>query len=202
VTAPTTIAEVASLLNALPKPVTLPCFVQALARPLSLQAVDSVFSAQPAQGRRSPRVFLFFPGLTMSVVPAGTGAPLLELGEAREENQSLKAELEFPVEHEVDGAAPYQRVHFDEAITTCGFCHQGERRAEDVASPLAFISPALRPREYQRVPLAELRAEVASCDTDADAAAEPERCALLRALFGQGPEPLEHDFPTSYRTFF
>jgi hypothetical protein len=197
-TSPTTVADVVSLLNALPKPVALPCFLDALARPLSLQAVDSVFSAQPAQGRRSPRVFAFFPGLTLSVVPEGPGAPLLELGEARPDDQSLKAEFEFPIEAELDEASPYHRVHYDEALTTCGFCHQGEERAEEIASPLAFVSPALRPRDYQRVPLSELQAQAASCDADA----EPDRCALLSALFAQQPPPLEHDFPKSYRTFF
>ena len=60
-TAPQTIAEVVTLLNALPKPLNLPCFVASLARPLSLHAVNSPFSAQPAQGRRSPRIFIFFP---------------------------------------------------------------------------------------------------------------------------------------------
>lgn len=196
-TMPSTIAEAAALLDALPKPVSLPCFVDALARPFSLQAVDSTFSAQPAQGRVSPRVFLFFPGLTLSVVPAGPGAHLLEFGEARPENQSLKAELEFPITGELDEAAPYERVHFDESITTCGFCHQGERRAEEIASPLAFVSPALQPRPYQRIALSELAKQVALCDE----VVEPERCALLEALFA-APAPLEHDFPAGYRTFF
>jgi hypothetical protein len=196
-TAPSTVAEVSALLNALPKPVSVACFVDALSRPLSLQAVDSTFSAQPAQGRGNPRVFIFYPGLTLSVVPAGPGAHLLEMGEARPENQSLKAELEFPIDGELDEAAPYHRVFYDDAITTCGFCHQGETRAEEVASPLAFVSPALRPRPYQRVPLTELRDQLGGCDEDT----EPERCALLQALFRVEP-PLEHEFPRSYKTFF
>jgi hypothetical protein len=67
-----------------------------------------------------------------------------------------------------------------------------------VVSPLAFVSPALRPRDYQRVALSELQAEAEACA----AAVESERCALLRALFGPQPAPTEHDFPISYKTFF
>ncbi|HMI93860.1 MAG TPA: hypothetical protein VK509_20945, partial [Polyangiales bacterium] len=138
------------------------------------------------------------PGLTLSVVPDGPGAHLLEFGEARPEDKSLKAELEFPLESELDAAAPYQRVFYNADLTTCGFCHQGEQRAEEIPSPLAFISPALRPRDYQRVSLAQLSAEAGSCD----AVTEPERCALLQALLGPQPAPTDHEFPASYKTFF
>ena len=197
-TAPRTIAETVTLINALPKPLTLPCFIDSLARPLAVQAVHSQLSAQPAQGKRSPRFFVFFEGLTLSVVPEGPGAHLLEFGELRGAGRSLKAELEFPITGPLDEAAPYERVYFDEDITTCGFCHQGEERAPDVASPLAFISPALAGRWDQRVPLADVMMEHASCD----AAKEPERCAMLDAMFGRALPPLEHDFPEDFTTFF
>lgn len=220
-TAPHSIADVVTLLNALPKPVTVPCFVASLARPLSLHAVNSPFSAQPAQGRRSPRIFLFFPGLIMSIVPSGPGAHLLEFGETRPDAQSLKAELEFPIEGQLDEPSPYHRVYFSETLTTCGFCHQNERRDESIGSPLAMISPALRPRPEQRVLLDELAAQVALCDsgavagapaseipnvpTDAGADAgvtEAERCEMLHAIFDQQPAPVEHEFPTTYKIFF
>ena len=57
--APQSIAETVTLINALPKPLTLPCFLESLARPLEMSATFSVVSAQPAVGHRSPRVFLF-----------------------------------------------------------------------------------------------------------------------------------------------
>lgn len=219
-TAPQSIAEVVTLLNALPKPVTVPCFVASLARPLSLHAVNSPFSAQPAQGRKSPRIFIFFPGLILSIVPAGPGAHLLEFGETRPDAQSLKAELEFPITGQLDEASPYQRVFFSETITTCGFCHQNERRDESIGSPLAMISPALRPRPEQRVLLDELAAQVAACDATAMAGApatpmlppadagadaginEAERCAMLHAIFDQLPAPIEAEFPETYKIFF
>ena len=54
------IQSVVDWINAMEKPLTLPCFVASLPRPLRTNSVDSDFSAQPAIGRRSPtRVFLF-----------------------------------------------------------------------------------------------------------------------------------------------
>jgi hypothetical protein len=142
-------------------------------------------------------VFIFFEGLTLSVVPAGPGAHLLEFGEARPGDHSLKAELEFPIDAELGEAAPYERLPYDDNITTCGFCHQGETRDPNIASPAAVVSPALRPMPYQRVPLSDLRTEAAGCDAEA----EQERCALLRALF-VGADPVEREFPQTFATFF
>jgi hypothetical protein len=45
-TTPQTIVEVVDLINALPAPVTLPCFLQALARPLKMHATISLITAQ------------------------------------------------------------------------------------------------------------------------------------------------------------
>ncbi|HEX6240870.1 MAG TPA: hypothetical protein VFZ61_08250, partial [Polyangiales bacterium] len=196
--APRTVADVVELLNALPRPVSLPCFLETLERPLAISATDSIFSLQPAEGTRSPRIFLHLDTLTLSVVPEGTGAPLLELAERRSPTTSLKAELAFPIEAPLSAASPYERLRFDDRLTNCGVCHQGESPAEDVNLPLAMLSQALRPRDDQRVPLERLRAEASSCD----AAQEPERCALLDALFGPAPAPRDGAFPATYNTFF
>ena len=191
-------ADVVELLNALPRPVTLPCFLETLDRPLAISATDSVFSLQPAEGARSPRIFVHLDALTLSVVPEGTGAPLLELAERRSPTTSLKAELAFPITAPLSASSPYERLRFDDSLTNCGVCHQGERPAQDVALPLAMISQALRPREDQRVPLARLQAEARGCDADQ----EPERCALLDALLGPAPTPHDGEFPATYNTFF
>jgi hypothetical protein len=140
---------------------------------------------------------MFWSGLTVSVVPAGVGSHLLELAEDRGDDRSLKAELEFPIEDHLDAAAPFARVHYNDQLTTCGFCHQGEERAKDIDSPNAYVSPSFRPEPWQRVPLDDLAPEVKACDPDMEA----ERCALLHALFDQRPAPVEHDFPATYPTF-
>src|SRR5262245_57431332 len=53
-----TAAQFVERLNALPRPVSVACFVASLPRPLFLIATTSQMSAQPAGGRDSPRIFL------------------------------------------------------------------------------------------------------------------------------------------------
>jgi len=194
-TSPQTVADVLALINALPSPVTLPCFLQALARPLKMHASVSLISAQPSTGARSPRIFLFFDGMRMSIVPAGAGAPLLELGEIRDESRSLKAEVLFPVTTPLDAATPYQRVLFTPTVTRCGFCHPVETPDPDITFATAFTSVALRPADSYAVSIDSLANELSICDPTA----EPDRCAMLHALFDQGT-PVEQPFPADLPT--
>ena len=197
--APESIADMVALLNALPKPVTLPCVLEALPHPLSINAANSVLSAQPAVGKRSPRIFLFLNDLMLSVVPAGMGSRLLEFGERRSDTHTLKAELEFPIETELDSGSPYTRLPFEGASnSSCGFCHIEQEQAQDVGHAYARISHAIRPMPAQRVSLVELQAELANCD----AAQEPERCAMLEAIFGPNRKALDAEFPKQWKTFF
>lgn len=196
---PRSIAEVVQVLNALPKPVTLPCFLETLESPLAIHATKSIFSAQPAVDARNPRIFLYLDPLILSVVPEGTGSRLLEFGERRGEARSLKAELEFPIEMALDAAAPYARLRYDDVFTTCGFCHQGEEPAPDIGLPYALISPSIRPMPSDRVPLESLTAETAACDSEPQPS---DRCAMLQALFSGGAPPVDWNFPETFRTFF
>src|SRR4051812_3519066 len=77
----TTIAAAVNRLNALPQPVTAPCFIASLPRPLDVVGTNSVFSAQPASSNQSPRMFVFLPALVASVVPEGDGAGVIELSQ-------------------------------------------------------------------------------------------------------------------------
>ena len=190
------IDETLALANTLPKPLTLPCFVEALARPLQLHATRSVISAQPAVGARSPRIFVYIEPLVMSVAVEGMGAELLELGEQRADFRSLKGELRFPIEESLPPSRPFEQVVFSEGLTGCAFCHAAEAREPAIQFTPAFVSQALRPFGPNRVPLAGLREERAACDE----AEEPERCALLDALFGWG-DTLEWEFPQAMATF-
>jgi hypothetical protein len=194
-TSPQTIADVVALVNALPSPVTLPCFLQALARPLLTHAAVSTISAQPSVGTRSPRIFLFWDGLRASIVPAGAGAPLLELGEILPEDRSLKAEILFPVTTPLDPVTPYERILFTPNVTRCGFCHQAEYPDPDITFASAFTSVALRPFDSYAVSIDSLANELGICDPKA----EPDRCALLQALFDQAP-PVEQPFPPELPT--
>lgn len=191
---PSSIAETVDLVNGLPKPVSLACFLQALDRPLRLVASLSVFSAQPAMGRRSPRIFLFMEGIIHSIVPEGSARNLLEMGEATSPGSSIKAELEFPVTENVTLATAFERLPMGD-ITTCGVCHDG--RAPVLGIEGAVESEVLRPADRELMPLAELEEEARRCDV----ALEPERCAMLGALFQHG-EVVATEFPRSVRTIF
>ena len=193
---PTTIEQSVALANALPKPLTLPCYLEALARPLPLHATLSQFSAQPAVGARSPRLFIKFEPLIMTIVPDGIGRHLLEFGEQRAGHRSLKGELHFPLEGPVAPGKVYEQTLFDPQLTGCAFCHASEERDSTVPGGQGFVSQSLRPRAGERVGLDLLRRELAACD----AAAEPERCAMLDSLFGWG-EILDWEFPQEMATF-
>jgi len=68
-----TIDDAVRLANALPKPLTVDCFVANIKKPLKVFAVDNPFSAQPSFGVNSPRIFIISNNLTISVVPDGAG---------------------------------------------------------------------------------------------------------------------------------
>lgn len=194
---PTSIVEIVDHLNTLPKPVGLPCLLRSLPRPLALHATRSTLSAQPSVGLRSPRIFVLYERLTMSIALDGMGKNLLEFGEHRPQARSLKAEIEFPVAEELSHGAPFQRVLYkDTQQTGCAFCHAAESRDESIDFAPGYDSVALRPVDRQETisvaALATLRAE---CDSEA----EPLRCAMLDSLFARGM-PVDQAFPADYAT--
>ncbi len=193
---PQSIAETLTLLNALPKPLTIPCFLESLARPLQFNATKGTLSAQPAVGARSPRIFLFLGPNTMSVAPEGDGAFVLEFGEKRDNLRSLKAELLFPLTAEVPPSAPFDRVHFNDTLTTCGLCHSSEVQDPSISSSRAFVSTSYRPLPQNRVMADSLLHEQQICDH----AAEPYRCQMLDALFAWGTV-VDAQFPDAMATF-
>ncbi len=192
---PRTIGETVTLINALPKPLSLPCFLESLARPLQIHATYSLFSAQPAKGARSPRIFLFQDPTLMSIVPDGDGAPLLEFGEQRPELRSLKAEIVFPVSTRLEASAPFDNLLFNSQTTTCGSCHAGEQQESEISGVRSFVSTSLRPRPSEQVSALSLSHELEICDPTL----EPQRCAILDGLLGWG-QITERDFPVEMAT--
>jgi hypothetical protein len=193
--APRTIDEAVALVNALPPPVTLPCYLESLDRPLALEASLSQFSAQPARGPGNPRMFLFSGALVSTIVPDGVGAALLEFGERIDDSRSVKGEIEFPVALPLDPAAPFERVQTSERGSTCGLCHAGEVPVGPTVPP-RFVSRALRPLDEEIVDLDEVVDAFIACDPSM----EPDRCEFLDALFLHGT--IEHrSFPETVPTF-
>lgn len=180
--APTDIPELLALLNALPKPTTLECFLESLARPLEIYPTRSELSAQPASGARSPRTFIVYGDLVMSVVPDGELEALLEVGYRSAPGRSIKGELAFPLRGAVTARQLAERVRIGDA-TLCGGCHIAEERIDAPSFPDgAFESEVIVPHRAYDVQLGALAAEAAGCD----ATLEPARCRVLRAIFDHG----------------
>jgi hypothetical protein len=187
---PNSIADVVTLINTLPRPVTVSCVVEALDHPLRISATSSIVSAQPAAGPHDPRIFIAMPGLLVSVVAAGDGQNLLEFGEF-EMGTALtrKAEIIFPIEGRLAPSDPF--AHLVSSTTPgsiCGGCHASESLAASVDGAPIYRSIALRPLDETLVEVDALRAEWANCDASTDA----ERCAILDGIFAWGsPESFQ-----------
>ena len=184
---PGTIAETVKLINSLPKPVTIACFVQSLSRPLAVYASMSASSAQPAVGPGNPRMFIFSKQLILTIAPAGFGGDLLEMGQLTSNAESIKGELKFPIYSQIPTHLPFSRID-EGGSTTCVFCHQPEYRASGYTN--AFVSRAIRASSFSRVSLNDLKLQALACD----ALAEPYRCGILRSVFDHG-EVVDQDFP-------
>lgn len=179
---PSTIDAVVELVNALPKPTSLPCVLESLDRPLSVYASSSTAGAQPATGPDNPRIFVLEGDLVMSVVPAGDAAETLELALAIGERLSIKAELSFPEDEVLAAGAPYSRVSLGVG-TSCGLCHGNEVLAGALDDGTRmWASDVLQDEGGQAVSLSFLRQNALDCDHDAT----PDRCAMYDALFGHG----------------
>lgn len=191
---PRTIDEAVLLLNALPAPVDIPCFLESLERPLKIYASTSTFSAQPAFNAENPRVFILAGDLVMSVVSAGEGVKLLEFGEFIDDFQTIKGEVELPLEGQLAPADPYSRIRFGSG-TGCGQCHRNEHEVGTLDGETLFASLAYQPAVHHELPEDEVRAAYEACEGD-----DTERCRILTALFGHGPV-LFTVFPEDLPTF-
>jgi hypothetical protein len=187
---PKTIKEAIDLINGLPKPVSVGCFLQSLSRPLKVSLTNSTVSLQPAAGMNNPRVFIFSDSLVISVVPDGIGQQVVEFGEQLDGFRSIKGEVAFPVTTTLDMGAPFSRIMFNATVTNCAFCHGNEVAVNNGVYIDAFSSLALRPTDMTLVPLSYLQGVTALCD----AASEPERCEILNSLLNYG-NVQSQDFP-------
>jgi hypothetical protein len=178
---PQTVAEVVQLVNALERPVTLPCFLESLDRPFDLYASSSQAAGQPAVGERSPRLFIHRGALIMSVVPEGYGRPKLEMSVDVGDRMSVKSEIAFPVLEEVTPTAPYEAI---DAIngTTCAACHERESRYPPIQATPAYQSEMYQDDELYKLPMAFAAQHARDCDPSV----EPDRCAMLTAIFAHG----------------
>ncbi len=200
------IQSVVDWINAMDKPLTLPCFITSLPRPLKTHSSISDFSAQPSVGRRSPRVFFFFDQLILTVavdqdlddaIPTEDEDHLLELSFVVDEADLLtdKGEIAFPVVAPLPDSAPYSRVLFSEVNSNCAFCHPNESSVRSIEDVPILQSSMLKPTIS--LPIVELATERAACDRQD----EPHRCDMLSSIVDHG-ELQNQDFPSWAKTIF
>jgi len=185
---PATIDDVTNLINALPKPLTLPCFLSNLQRPLKVSSLQSMFSAQPSENAQTPRVFIINGVLVLSVVPTGIGKNLLEMGQLLNSSESVKAELEFPITANIPLSEPFDHIRSGGG-TSCIGCHSAERSVAGFSGQ-AFASTIVRPNFSALIPASQLRQTALTCDANADSY----RCAMMRAIFVNG-QAQDANFP-------
>jgi hypothetical protein len=180
---PETISQAIILMNTLPRPTTLACFIEALDRPLTLYMTKSDDSLQPSPGARSPRTFILRGDMEMSVVLDGSARDTLEFGYRYEPGRTIKAEVAFPLTKDVNERSLFDRVQVTPRTTKCGACHVGEDHEDYPGFPLGvFASDVLEPFDMDVVTIDSIKAEHASCD----ATSEEYRCGLLAAIFDHG----------------
>jgi hypothetical protein len=180
---PTTISQAIILLNTLPRPVTLPCFLQALDRPLTLYLTKSDDSLQPAPDERNPRIFVLNGDLEMSIVTGGDASNTLEFGYRPQVSRSIKAEVAFPLMRDISERSLFDRVQVTDRTTKCGACHVGEAHEDFPGFPLGvFASDIIVPFDMDAISIDTMKTESEACDV----ATEEYRCSLLSALFDHG----------------
>lgn len=187
---PKTIEEAVSLINSLPKPVTIPCFLESLDRPLYATLTSSEQSAQPAVGERSPRIFIIIDKLFISIALDGRGQDFVEFSYRTSVDMTIKAELEFPIVQEVPASKPYDNVIYGYG-TSCNVCHRQERPVASISFAQAFESKAIPPSPDTLVDLNVFKREAKKCISSL----EPERCAIIQAFLGFG-EVRSRNFPS------
>lgn len=189
---PNSIADTINLINALPKPTSITCFLKSLKKPLKVMAVNNGFSAQPADGNQSPRIFIVNTKLALSVAPAGAGKFLLELSEPSSATRSIKGELGFPIVQTIDPLLVFSTTADPQSPgnSRCILCHRNEEKIKYGNIGFAFNSEIVRPNELQRVFSLYLRNQAYMCNP----ATDKYRCDMLNAIFMTG-EGQDSDFP-------
>jgi hypothetical protein len=179
---PATIEQLITLINQLPKPLSIDCLIKSLKRPLKVFSVDSPSSLQPSLGMDNPRIFIINGNLVLSVVPKGPGRFLLEMGQKVSSTGSIKGELQFPVATELTHDSPYSRILENGNGTSCRTCHTNEGRAVGTPSAYSYQSTLIPPSEQSRVDKIYLKSAAQFCNSSTDAY----RCQMLRAIFIDG----------------
>jgi hypothetical protein len=182
--APTSIIDTINLINALPKPTSLDCFLESLSRPIALYATSSTQSLQPAEGAGNARTFVLRGPLELAVVLDGSASNTLELGFRSTPTRTIKTEILFPVTLDLSPDTLFNRVMVGPTSTECAACHTNEKKVDLTGfTNGAWESDVNDPYDVFNVTVDTLQSENANCDS----ATYPTRCTMLGALLNHGP---------------
>ncbi|MFK7873409.1 MAG: hypothetical protein AB8C84_09655 [Oligoflexales bacterium] len=188
--------DVVEFINLLPKPLSLPCLIQHLPRPLPLYATLSTLSVQPAFDDQTPRIFLLYGDLILSFVALGEESDFLEMSHILNTVSSVKGEIQFPVMQKLEPADPYKKIASkDVEGSRCQGCHTDEKAAPPPFPMGSLQSSAIRPMPQMEMSLQFLEYYADQCED-----LSLIRCQMLKSLFDGEVE--SHDFPKSMKTFF
>ena len=180
---PKTIDETLDLVNALPKPLTLNCFLKNLPKPMQVFATNSKNSFQPAVDNDTPRIFIFGQSIVFSVVPGGAPKEALEISQVVTPVLSVKAEIYFPVLATLANDEPYKRVALAGVTgTSCQLCHRFESPAVIGFRGPAFASEIIAPLSQTRITATRMKYLSTVCGSSADQF----RCNMLKTIFDEG----------------
>ncbi len=207
--------SVVDWINAMPKPVTLACFIASLPRPLYFNATSSRSSVQPAIGKLNPRIFIQYDKLWLSFVPheamsavkdpvTGERKPVwdadgiqllefsLEVPADLPAPQSIKGELAFPIYTNLPRNAPYDRIALSDVDSACTTCHGNETRVGELDGVPIFRSKMLRSANQFLMQPNDILLHYFACDPAINTGPGEEnnewyRCQMLKAFVDRGP---------------
>lgn len=179
---PSSIDQTVTLINALPKPLTIDCFIRALKKPLKVFSTNSPSSVQPAVDADNPRIFVINKNFVMAFAPKGNGKSVMEMSLKVSATSSVKGEIPFPVTGPISVDAPYTRIREGSFGTSCRTCHTNEGQYAGLASNQAFQSNIISPLEGSRVSQAYMKVQADYCNSNVD----KYRCNMIKAIYIEG----------------
>jgi hypothetical protein len=181
--APETIQQAVDLINALPKPLTIYCFLEALQRPLFVNATSNDFSAQGATSINSPRIFIKYKKLIISFVPEREGSQNIELAEETTVGNTIKGDLHFPIEEaKLAEVAPYQSIFKAGEPSCANLCHSGYEALKTFENgTVKYSSEQIFPKASKDVTVEEMKEWRDQCDPYISPL-----CDFYRSMFDSG----------------
>ena len=170
-----------NFINQLPKPLSIPCLLSALPRPLALNASSSTRSIQPAAGSAAPRVFVNFGNLVIAVSAQGAGTSSIELGELTGDGMAFTGNIDFPVNGQLNEASLYTSTQANNGGNACGSCH-GAIQSVVTNGVTRYKMAAFQPDPTTNVSLSSLQIIANNCRSSAS---PTNNCSLLQEFFDE-----------------